>query len=83
MRQTPFTDDWKATKLAPALQPDGRKADLARALGGDFAFRKVQISKILNTNRVPDAEFVLAFEAWLATLELPTVVKPLKKKRRR
>ena len=69
MNPTPHTDAWKA-RVREALAPHGLRSELARYLaGGDpeqFEWRKVQISKVLNSRRQPESEFLLAVDAWLA-----------------
>ena len=65
---TPLTDAWRE-RLRRALREHGRRADLARALasGPDkVRTKQVQIARVLNQGVIPDAEFVLAVERWLA-----------------
>lgn len=73
---TPYTDAWKE-RVREALAARGKRAELARFLaGGDPSRQKtrmVQIAKVLNQGAMPESEFVLAVEAWLA--------KPVKKSR--
>ena len=73
LNPTPYTDAWKQ-RLRAALAERGRKAELARFLAGNdparHKTRMVQISKVLNQGAMPESEFVLAVEDWLA--ESPT-----------
>lgn len=69
LNPTPYTDAWKE-RLRAALAERGRKAELARFLAGDDSTRHktrmVQIFKVLNQGAMPESEFVLAVEDWLA-----------------
>jgi len=69
MNPTPYTDAWKG-RVRSALRQRGRQAELARFLaGGDesrYKTRMVQIAKVLNQGAMPESEFVLAVEDWLA-----------------
>jgi hypothetical protein len=66
---TPYTDAWKE-RVRATLGERGRQAELARFLaGGDetrVKTRMVQIAKVLNQGAMPESEFVLAVEDWLA-----------------
>ena len=69
MNPTPHTDAWKA-RLRAALGTHGARAELARFLAGSnpdqLKWRTVQLSKVLNTDRQPESEFLLTVEEWLS-----------------
>lgn len=71
-RQTPYTDEWLATVLAPALEPYGARRQLAEHLAGpnaperSIASHQNTLTKIFRRSAFPNCETVLAIQAWLA-----------------